>query len=240
MHVAILSGILMAVFLGMRLGRGAAFYSTLAFLALFIAMTGFQPSAIRAGIMGGLFLLAKYLSRVGASSRTIVFAASLMLAHNPLLLKLDVGFQLSFLAMMGIIYFLPIFKRWIELEVLAMTLAAQVFTLPILIYNFGYVPLLAPVTNVLIVPLLSFIMGLGFAFGLAGMVFQLLGWIFSWPVWLLLTYIIKIVDWFSGFTFAFVTFENLHWVWLIIFYLILGGFVWCYNNRSIWRTKRGW
>jgi len=221
---------------------------------LFIIMTGLQPSAIRAGIMGGLFLLGQYLGRLSVSSRAIIFAATLMLIQNPLLLRLDVGFQLSFLAMMGIIYLMPIFRdyflKWFPIEwfqkhwwlswlptkslgsILAMTLAAQVFTLPILIYNFGYMSLVAPLTNVLIVPLLPFVMGLGFIFGILGMIFQPLGWMFSWPAWLLLTYVTKIVDFFSNLPLASLIIENLHWIWLIIAYLILGSLTWRLNQKQ--------
>ncbi len=236
MHVAILTSILMAGLVGLGFWKKQAFYFTITLVALFIIMTGLQPSSIRAGIMAGLFLLAQYLGRPNVSSRAIVFAAAIMLAHNPLLLKLDVGFQLSFLAMLGIIYLMPTFKKWVKSGVLAMTLSAQVFTLPILIYNFGYMSAVAPLTNVLIVPILPFIMGLGFLFGLAGMIFQSLGWILSWPVWLLLTYLTKLVDWFSQIPFASLTIENLHWIWLIIAYLILGYITWRLNKKSRLRS----
>ncbi|MDI6592135.1 MAG: ComEC/Rec2 family competence protein, partial [Patescibacteria group bacterium] len=104
LHVTILTSILMTILIGLGFWRQQAFWFSIILITLFILMTGLQPSAIRAGIMGGLFLLAQYFGRMAASSRSIVFAAALMLFQNPLLLKLDVGFQLSFLAMMGIIY----------------------------------------------------------------------------------------------------------------------------------------
>jgi len=113
-----------------------------------------------------------------------------------------------------------------------MTLAAQVFTLPILIYNFGYMSLLASFTNVLVVPLLPYIMVSGFIFGLAGILWQSLGWILSSPAWLLLTYLTKIVDWFSSLPLASLTIENLHWVWLVIVYLILGFIAWRLNQNQ--------
>ncbi|MDP1538827.1 MAG: ComEC/Rec2 family competence protein [bacterium] len=255
MHVAILTVILMSFLIGLGFWRQQAFYFSIILIFLFIVMTGFQPSAIRAGIMGGLFLLAQYLGRLNVSSRAIVFAATLMLVHNPLLLKLDVGFQLSFLAMMGIIYLVPIFQNLLhkapdflqreenkfssspfaiarELKNISiMTISAQVFTLPILIYNFGYFSAIAPLTNVLVVPLLPFIMGLGFIFTLAGAVWSYFGWFFSLPVWLLLTYLIKIVDWFSGFSFSAFVFE-ISWLWLLIAYLILGLFIWWVNKKQ--------
>ncbi|PIS17524.1 MAG: hypothetical protein COT59_00255 [Candidatus Nealsonbacteria bacterium CG09_land_8_20_14_0_10_42_14] len=116
-------------------------------------------------------------------------------------------------------------------SILAMTLSAQVFTLPILIYNFGYVSLIAPLVNILIIPLLPFIMILGFLAGIAGMIFQPLGWIMSWPVWALLTYLTKVVDWFSQIPLAFIILE-ISWVWLIAAYLILGGLVWRLNQTN--------
>jgi len=231
MHVAILTSVLMVLLIGLGLWRQQAFYFAVILITLFVIMTGLQPSAIRAGIMGGLFLLAQHLGRLGSASRTIVFAAVMMLALNPLLLRLDVGFQLSFLAMMGIIYLLPIFRNWFKKipswprDVLAMTLSAQVFTLPILIYNFGYMSSVAPITNILIVPLLPFIMISGFIFGLFGIIFQPLGWILSWPCWLLLTYLTKVVDWFSSFSWSSLTLE-ISWVWLFLLYLILGLIIW--------------
>ncbi|MDI6602670.1 MAG: ComEC/Rec2 family competence protein [Patescibacteria group bacterium] len=233
LHVTILTSILMTILIGLGLWRQQAFWFSIILMTLFIIMTGLQPSAIRAGIMGGLFLLGQYLGRMSVSSRSIVLAAALMLFQNPLLLRLDVGFQLSFFAMMGIIYLMPFFQDWLRFipwknpkSVLSMTLSAYLFTLPILIYNFGYISLVAPITNVLIIPLLPFIMLSGFIFGLAGIIFQPLGWVLSWPAWGLLTYLTKIVNWLSGFPLASLTIENLHWIWLIISYLILGFITW--------------
>jgi len=243
MHITIFSILLMQFLLGLGFWRRQAFYLTLAFLVLFIVMVGFPVSAVRAGIMGGIFLLARNLGRSSSVFRTIVFAAAGMLAFNPLLLKLDVGFQLSFLAVLGIIYLSPIFQYWLKKvpnifqlrNILAMTLSAQVFTLPILIYNFGYVSLIAPITNILIIPFLPLIMVFGFISGVGGMIFQPLGWILSWPVWLLLTYLVKIVDLASQFSLASITLENIHWAWLVVFYLILGYIVWRLNKREkIW------
>jgi len=233
LHVTILSSILMTILIGLGFWRQQAFYFSIILITLFIVMTGLQPSATRAGIMGGLFLLAQYLGRMSISSRSIVFAAVLILAQNPLLLKLDVGFQLSFLAMMGIIYLMPIFQNWFKKipnifqlrSILAMTLSAQVFTLPILIYNFGYMSFVAPITNILIVSLLYWIMLFGFIFACFGVIWQPLGFVFSLPVWLLLTYVIKIVDFSSKVPFAFKTLE-ISWIWLIISYLILGLVTW--------------
>jgi len=239
MHVAILTSILMTLLLGLGLWRQQAFYGAVILITLFIVMSGLQPSAIRAGIMGGLFLFAQYLGRLNSASRAIIFAAALMLAINPLLLTLDVGFQLSFLAMMGIIYLMPAFRSWFRKipnlfqfrDILAMTLSAQVFTLPILIYNFGYMSLVSPLTNILIVPALPYVMGSGFIFSLSGTFWPSLGWVLSWPAWFLLTYVVKIVDWFSSFSWASITLK-ISWPWFIIFYLILALITWKLQERK--------
>ena len=230
MHVAILTAILMSLLISLGLWRQQAFFGALILMAVFIVMTGFQPSAIRAGIMVGVFLISQYLGRESQSSRALVMAAAIMLFQNPLLLKLDVGFQLSFLAVMGIIYLMPHFQKYFG-NIIAMTLSAQVFTLPILIYNFGYFSLVAPLTNILIVPLLPFIIGFGFIFAISGIIWQSLGYLLSFPAWALLTYLTKIVDWFSGFSFS-TYFLEISWYFLAVFYLVLGLIVWQLNKKQ--------
>jgi len=78
-----------------------------------------------------------------------------------------------------------------------MTLSAQIFTLPILIYNFGYFSPIGIVTNILIVPFLPYIMGLGFLFALMGIIYQSFGWLLSLPANILLIYIIKVINFFA-------------------------------------------
>lgn len=230
MHITILSIILMEVLIGFGLWRRQAFYLTLTFLIFYIVMIGLPASAVRAGIMGGLFLLAQRVGRLSVASRLVIFAAAGMLLANPLLLRFDVGFQLSFLAVMGIIELGSIFQNRLKIipddflnlrSILSMTLSAQIFTLPILVYNFSRVSLVSPLTNILVLPTISFIISGGFLFALAGAIWQPIGFPLSLAVWLILTYLLKIIDFFSQ-PWAVKTFENVHWAWLIISYLVLG------------------
>ena len=96
MHIIILTSILMTFLIALGFWRGQAFYLTIGIIFLYILMIGFQPSAVRAAIMAGLFLSAQKIGRISYSQRAIVFAGALMLTQNPFLLKDDVGFQLSF------------------------------------------------------------------------------------------------------------------------------------------------
>lgn len=238
LHVTILSSILLSLFLGLGFWRQQAIIFSLIFIIIFVLLTGLQPSAVRAVIMGGIFILAQYFGKTYVSSRAISFAAFLMLLQNPLLLKYDIGFQLSFLAMIGIIFFSPILESFFRKipnffqlkNILILTISAQIFTLPLLLFNFGYFSLIAPITNILVLPILPLILGSGFLFAFLGIFFRQLGYIFSLPCWLLLTYLLKIVDFFSR-SWAAKIF-NICWQWLIISYLLLGLITWRLNEKQ--------
>lgn len=245
MHVAILSAILMEFLLGLGFWRSQAFYLTVIFLILFILMVGLPASAIRAGIMGGLFLFAQKIGRKSTAFRSIVFAAVLILLANPLLLRFDVSFQLSFLAVIGLIFLDPILKKILKKipekeffnlrTMTSMTFSAQLFTLPILIYNFGRISLISPLTNILILPFIPLLTVLGFLVGLVGIVSEVIAYFFSLPCWLILTYMVKTIDWLSKFSFSSLSLENVSLVWLVIFYLILIFFVRYLNEK--WKME---
>ena len=251
MNITIISSLIFSFALKLGLRKNQAFYLSIGLLFLYILMIGAPASAVRAFIMAGIFLLAGNIGRINSASRAVSFAATFMLAFNPLLLTKDIGFQLSFLAILGLIYLQPFFLEWLRFlpnpkifpvrTTASATLSAQVFTLPILVYNFGRLSLFGPLTNILIVPFLAPVTILIFILGISGIIFWPLGFLLSLPAWLSLTYITKIVDWFSRLPFVSLALDNLHWVWLLVSYLILGGFVWWYN-KYVWKWKKrpGW
>ena len=229
-HIVILSATLMFFLLMLGLWRGQAFYFSVVLIWLYIILTGLSASGVRAGIMGTLFLLAQKSGRQSSGSRIITIAGAVMLFQNPLLLFYDVGFQLSFLAAMGIIYFNPIIKKFLEIffkdklknlsEIISSTFSAQIFTLPVMVFNFGNISLIAPVTNLLVLPAVSLLMIFGFVSSFLGVAWQFLGQAFSLPCWFLLFYFIKVLDIFSK-PWAMKTIENVHWLWLAVSYLLL-------------------
>jgi competence protein ComEC len=183
----------------------------------------------------GAYGFAGFCSKSRGYGRNVVGAVMLM--FNPFLLTRDVGFQLSFLAVYGIILFLPIFlalapKKLLFREIIGMSLAAQIFTLPILVFNFGQISLVSVVANILIVPLLPFVMGFGFLFLLGGLFGETFGFLFSVPVSLLLAYISFIVDIFAKLPFAAVKTENFSAFWLVPFYLVFGFFYWKFRKKE--------
>ena len=235
MHIAILTMYLMPLLIWMGLWRQQAFYVTLILVIFYVVLTGLQPSAVRAGIMGSMFLFGQYLGRQYAALRALIFAATAMLLLNPFLLARDVGFQLSFLAVLGMIVLLPtvlsfVPKKMPARELLAMTIAAQIFTFPVLIWSFGKVSLVSIVTNILIVPVVPLLMGLGFLLMIGGLI-PTLGFLLSFPVALLLQYVLWVVGVFSALPFASAQIENLSIFWLLCLYLPIGFLWWKFRSR---------
>lgn len=217
-HIVIVSKIIMILLLALGLGRKRAFWFAVILIVLYIFLTGLPPSGIRAGIMGVTVLLGKYLGRQASGQRLIAIACGIMLLANPLFLIYDVGFQLSFLAALGLIYLEPVLK-WAKIPgIFATTLAAQIFTLPIMLFDFGNISLIAPITNLLVLISADAIMIFGFLSAIGGAVFYWLGWIFSVPCWILLEYFLKVIDIFSA-PWCIKTFENVHWIWIVILYI---------------------
>ncbi len=247
-HVVILSAIIMSFLLFLGLYRGQAFYVAIFFICFYIILTGLPPSGIRAGIMGGLYLLAQKLGRQSMGPRVIAMACAVMVFINPLYLFYDVGFQLSFLAVLGLICLEPFIRRFFKFIVKSLfkldvkeklenligmvstTLAAQIFTLPIMVYNFGNISFVAPVTNFLISPVVYFLMIFGFLASIAGVFSNILGQILSFPCWIFLTYFVKVIDFFSQ-PWAMKVAQNVSWVWLLISYLIIGFFTRFINKK---------
>lgn len=242
MHMIIVVQMLMFLSLAVGLWRKQAFYLTLFLLIIYIIMIGAPASAVRAGIMAGLLLLAQKVGRLRSAHRAIVFAATIMLIVDPFLLKSDVGFQLSFAATLSIVYLKPILDNKLEnwpnpfylKDILTMTLAAQLGTLPILIYHFGRLSLISPLANLLIVPFLPIVMISGLVLGLAGLIWLPLVKVLAWPVWLLLSYFVKVIEYFSSLSFAQIEldFKNIFSAVLLLYYLLLTSFVWLERKPS--------
>lgn len=239
-HVVILSSVSMSLFLSLGFRKKLALYLSLLFIFLFVLVTGLQVSAIRAAIMGSLSCIAPLLGRKSQSIRSIFIAAMALLSLNPFLIFYDIGFQLSFLAAMGIIYLSSSFNKWLKLipnqyldmrEILATTLSAQIFTMPILVYNFGQLSLAAPLANILALPVITWAMVAGFVFAIIALILPVFGLILSFIPYFLITYFIKIVEIFSNPLFS-QKFINIHWFWIFASYFILFPTAWHFNKKE--------
>lgn len=249
MHITIIALILDIILKRKnKLNRHQTFYLTTFLLIIYILLVGAPTSAIRARIMTIILLLSKKIKRQYFSIRALVLAGGVMLLWNPTLLRFDIGFQLSFLAVLGIVFLSPFLILWLNKlikkdsfssfkSIVAMTLAAQLATLPILIYNFGTFSASAPITNILIVPILPFIIGFGFAGIIFGLLSQTLGMIFSFPVYLLLKFVIGISSFFEKFKLSNIKIETFSPSFIILYYLALIFIIFYLKKKKIGYLK---
>jgi competence protein ComEC len=189
------------------LGRWPRLAGSLAAVGVYAALGGGGPAAFRAATMGALLVLGGSLGRQYNIFTAIALAVLLMTAGDPLLIY-DAGFQLTTLATLGIPLLTPPLQRLLLLalgrlgrsggvaaiaEALAVTMAAQLATLPVLALTFGEVSLVAPLANLLTVPLLAPLLILGGLLALCGAVgvgvTSALALALSWVVWPLLWYV---------------------------------------------------
>ncbi|HET6744607.1 MAG TPA: ComEC/Rec2 family competence protein [Candidatus Limnocylindria bacterium] len=148
-----------------RLPRGqwSAAAAAVGAVAAYVVLTGASPSVVRAALMAGGLLLARLGGSRSHAMSALVLAALAMVIAAPTVVW-DVGFQLSALATAGLIGFGAGFEarlaRWpaILREPVALTMAAQVATLPVILLNFERLSLVAPLANVLVVPLVPLVM----------------------------------------------------------------------------------
>ncbi|MFA5000145.1 MAG: ComEC/Rec2 family competence protein [Patescibacteria group bacterium] len=240
LHITILSAMVINLWLALGLARRRALFLVLVFLFSYPLLTGLSASAIRAAIMGGLAFLAAYYGRAASSVNALVFAAAVMLVFNPRLLRADIGFQLSFLAILGIIYIYPLGETWSRrflerqklksgwrkffqalLDIFSLTMTSQIITLPILLINFRQFSLIAPLANLLVIwalpPLLAVLVG-----GLALTAFiPAAGILWFFPAYCLLKFIFMSAELLAAPPWAAIAVENFNWFWGVVYYFIL-------------------
>lgn len=165
-------------------------------------LTGGSPPVMRAVIMGILGLVAISLGRQSTPRLTVLWTAFVMVSLRPQAISDDVSFQLSFLAVIGLMELSPSLLKVLKyipdtLAVrtsLAATLAALIMTLPLTVFVFRQISLVAPVTNVLVAPLIPLAMLTGFVATVAGILWLPLGLILGYPAWAVLELIILIAE----------------------------------------------
>ena len=205
-HIVLVVSMLLAACLWLGLWRQQAFWVVSGILAAYITLLGFPASALRAAIMGWLLLVARQVQRLPNPTNALLLAAGGMLLHNPLLLRDDVGFQLSFAAVLGIgifsdrfaplVQWLP--NRWQLRQIAQMSLAAQLATLPLVVWHFGILSVIAMLSNLAILPVLPYLMLVGFAAVIGSFLLPAFGaWLF-FPVWILLEYLLRITHFFAS------------------------------------------
>ena len=164
MHTGLLYGLIIAVFLFFdkhdRYKKTKCLVVIIS-LILFVVVTGFSPSVLRAALMLSLVIVGKTFYKQGNAYNTLLVSAFVLLLFNPYLIT-DAGFLLSYYAVFGIMYLYPIIHRqyvftssiiqWFW-NLILMSVAATVFTLPISLYFFHQFPIWFAFSNLIIIPI---------------------------------------------------------------------------------------
>ena len=190
--------------------------------------------------MASILLFGKLLGRTYDVLRALLFAALIMVLINPYILLYDIGFQLSFMATLGLVLVLPQFESTLAThstqlkfrDLFFATVVTQIFVLPLLMYHIGEVSLVSVLVNMLVLPMVPVAMLLTFITGLVGAVSIPLGSLIGLLAYLPLQYIIVVAELFAAFPLAVVTIPDIS-VWAVVgMYVLIGGVY------TMWRKSR--
>ncbi len=250
-HILVVSGwnfTIVAALLGgfttrLRLRRWPAFWITLAIMWLYALFTGGSAAVLRAAVMASLMVLARSSERRSEPWTLLLAACWIISAADPHTLW-DLGFQLSSLATASLFAFARPVEGWIGsrrpfvwpwmapfTEALTATLAAQVLTLPLILSAFGNLSLIAPLANVLLVPVVPYAMLFGSMALAGGLLWLPLGQGLGMLLWLPLTWIAQGVSLLARPSWAAVIIPPLPLWALLTYYVVIGGAWW-------WRMRR--
>ena len=243
-HVVAVSGYKLTLVLvsieaaGAWIGRRTAAGASIAFAALYLACSGFVPAVVRAVIMSLLFVLARQFGRRYALMPSLLVAALAILALNPLAARFDLGFDLSFIGILGIVYVAPVVETFLApiatrlprtfgiRQIFVNTTAAQIATIPLIAYSFHQLSFIAPVANLLVLPLLAPLIGVVYALAM-----PVLGAAVAYAARLPLWYVASVVNWLATLPFACATVNVTWWGMLAAYVGEVGAVVW-FNVRT--------
>lgn len=221
-------------FIPYNIGIGMGIFSIL----LFVLMTGASSTAIRAGIMATLVLIARATGRDYDVARALILAGVLMILLNPFVLAYDVSFQLSFIATIAVIFFAPRIEKyflWVPArfqlrDIVSVTSAAYIFVFPFILYKMGNFSTVALPANILVLPFIPITMMFGFLTGLMGTIYDIFAIPFGYLSYFLLHYEISVITFFSKIPFSAFSISNFPLIITILIYLY---FIYRIFGRSI-------
>lgn len=239
-HIIVLSGYNLTIVaeaimrMSAWLPRVVSFAAGSVSIVLFALLAGAGATVVRAGIMALLVVLARALGRPRDLLRGLLVAGVVMVAHRPHILLYDLSFQLSFLATLGLIVFAPhverritwVSERWGMRAIVAGTISAELFVLPLLLFSIGNASVVGLVTNALVLPIVPLIMGIGFVAGILGFIAPILAFPVGLSAQALSAYVIHVAEWFGSLPFALAEAPVLPVWFLAASYGALGVLVW--------------
>ncbi len=236
MHLVILSGIIFNVLRELNIDKKKSVYFLFLFFVFYAFLVGFKASIIRASVFSSLLFVGFLLERKIYRLNLLLFTASLLVFVSPLIMVYDVGFQLSFLAVAGIFYFYGFFNRVFKFiktdiikNILSLTFSAQMLAAPWVAYKFGVISFIFPFTNILVVPVMPFALGIGILFSFFSFLrFSFLNYLIGRIGDYFYLYIYTIASAVDYVPFSFLKGLQIRFYEVVIVYLIIFGFKYGY------------
>jgi competence protein ComEC len=240
-HIVVLSGyniMLVVTFitfvLGSFLSLRARVITSLLAIAAFALMVGLSATVLRACLMAAILLIAQVAHRQYLALRALMLAGAVMLMINPYLLLYDIGFQLSFVATLGLILLTPYIERLCFFlpnrlslrQFLAATVSTQIAVLPLLMYHIGEVSVVGVLVNLLVLPMVPVAMLLAFAVGVTSWLLPLITPLLSIFAYGSLHYIVVIASKFAALPFAAVPIPQFSLLGVVILYALYAVVLW--------------
>ncbi|MFW5667307.1 MAG: ComEC/Rec2 family competence protein, partial [Coleofasciculus sp.] len=231
-HVSLILGSVLA--LTKRWGTKTQFGIGLTALLIYVGLTGLQPSVLRAAIMGVGALVALLTHRQVKPLGSLLLAATILLIINPLWIW-DLGFQLSFLATLGLLVTVPPLVKnldWLPSVIaalIAVPLAALLWTLPLQLYVFGMIAPYSVVANIIGTPLISLISLGGFLSALVALISPLAGSAIAGLLYYPLQGLLELVRFFNALPASSVALGTISLAQLLLLYGLIG--ITCISSR---------
>ena len=254
-NISIMAGILLGVGLWL-FGRRHYLYIWLALGAvwLYAVLTGMNPPVLRSAFMASLFLIAEALGRQHSGMVALTFAAAVMAGIHPYILG-DASFQLSFLAMAGLVSIYPVLNGYgsrmitarlgdggflasfagLTVNTMSATLAAIIAVWPVVAYYFGIFSLAGPLATFLTTLVLPVIIILGTLAAVTGLLWLPAAQVVGWLAWLFLSYMMAVVRGLAAPPVAVVEVDSLSPVFIAGYYIVLAALILVHAR---WRRMR--
>lgn len=237
-NISIIAAALYSLAHGLKISKRAAFWPILGSIWLYTLFVGATPTVIRAAVMGTIVVVGQRMERRAHAWTTLFAACWAMTLWDPQTLW-DMGFQLSALATASLFAFgkgtealllkTPLKAGWLDWarEALTATLAAQILALPLILYQFGNLSIVAPLANVALLPIVPSAMLFGAVALAGGMIWLPLGQWLATPAYLFLAWLTEGARLFAQLPYAAVQLPAFP-LWLLLAYyaLVLGGWLW--------------
>jgi len=192
-------------------------------IIIYTALCNFSPSIVRAAVMGVFVMTGTLFDREKDSFHLFILSAFLMLLFKPLWL-FSTGFQLSFISCLGIMAITPLLIKKLSFlpkylnGLISTSLGAQIFLFPVLIYYFGKISSVFLISNILLVPIVEFLMPLSLIHIILGYALKIFAPITSFFCWALSVFFLKIIYFLSSAPFSLISFSKPDYLTFIIFY----------------------